>query len=65
MLEKEILKKLQGEHIRLVKNDGFVIDGRIKAVYDNCIEFFSNGRIIILSFERISEIAPFRNNRGG
>lgn len=61
-MEKTILLKLQGEHIRLVKSDGFVIDGRITAVYDNCIEFFSNGRMSVLSFDRISEIVPFRNH---
>ena len=62
-LDREILLKLQGKHVRLVKNDSFVIDGKIKNVYDDCIEFFSDGRIIILAFDRISEIAPYRNNR--
>ena len=63
-MNREILLKLQGEHVRLVKNDGFVIDGRIKSVYDDCIEFLSDGRIRILSFDRIAEIAPFRNDGG-
>lgn len=62
MLDREILLKLQGEHVRLVKNDGFVIDGRIKAVYEDCIEFFSDGRVRVLSFDRIAEISPFRNH---
>ena len=60
---KESLQQFLNQEVKLVKDDNFVIWGRITRIHDDCVEFFTDGRIIILSFERISEIAPFRNNR--
>lgn len=55
MLDKELLLKLQDKHIRLVKDDGFVIDGAIKAVYDDCVEFYTDGRVIRRTRKQLEE----------
>ena len=62
---KELLEKFLNQDVRLVKADGFVINGIIKEVHDDSILFFSDGRNLILSFDRIKEVVPLRGERHG
>ena len=62
---KELLEKFLNQDVRLVKDDGFVINGIIKEVHDDSILFFSDGRNLILSFDRIKEVVPLRGERHG
>ena len=66
-MNKESLEKFKGKSSKLVKSDGFVISGEIRNVFDDSIEFFTDGKLIILSFNRIGEISPLKhvNNGGG
>lgn len=61
---KEVLCQFLNQRVKLVKDDGFVIWGKITAIHDDCIEFFTDGRKIMLSFNRIKEVVPL-NRRGG
>ncbi len=60
-MNKELLMRFLGEFVRLIKDDDFVISGRIEQVEDDFIAFHTDGRTIILSFDRIKEIRPLRN----
>lgn len=55
---EEVLKSFLNTKVKLVKDDNFVIYGRIEAVYSDCIMFFTDGKTIMLSFDRIKEIVP-------
>lgn len=55
---KDVLQQFLNQKVKLVKDDGFVIWGKIIAVHDDCIEFFTDGRTTVLSFDRIKEIVP-------
>lgn len=59
MLE-EYLKKHLSEQVRLVKDDNFVISGKILKVYKNSILFLTDGKEMLISFDRIREICPLR-----
>lgn len=65
MLEKQSIEKYKGKRSRLVKSDGFVISGEIRNVFDDSIEFFTDGKLIILSFNRIGEISPLKHVHNG
>ena len=63
---KESLGQFLNQKVKLVKDDGFVIWGKIIAIHDDCIEFFTDDRTIVLSFDRIKEIVPLgRRGTGG
>ena len=66
-MNKKSLEKFLNRKVKLVKDDNFVISGEIKDVFDDSIEFFTDGKLIILAFSRIGEISPLKhvNNRGG
>lgn len=65
-MNKKSLEKFKGKSSKLVKSDGFVISGEIKNVFDDSIEFFTDEKLIILSFSRIGEISPLKRvNNGG
>lgn len=57
-MDKEILSRFLNQKIELVNDENFVLYGKIIVVYDGCIEFFTNGKTRVLSFERIKEIRP-------
>lgn len=57
---KEVLQQFLNQKVKLVKNDNFVIWGEIVAIHNDCIEFFTDGRTILISFDRISEVVPLR-----
>lgn len=57
-VDKEIFKQLLNQKVQLLNDEYFTISGYIKAVYNNCIAFQSNGKIRYLSFSRILEVRP-------
>ena len=57
---EDVLKSFLNSHVKLVKDDNFVIYGKIKAVHSDCILFFTDDKTIMLSFNRIKEIVPIR-----
>ena len=60
MIDKEALTCFLDQPVRIVKDDGFVISGRIQTVFPNCFEFFTDGKILLISFERVKEIVSLR-----
>ena len=57
-MDKEVFDKFLNTEIRIVKDDGFVISGRITTIYDNSIAFFTDGKTIYMNFDRVKEILP-------
>jgi hypothetical protein len=60
---KDLLDGLIGKKVKLLKDDNFCITGEITKVSTNSILFFTDGREILLSFSRIKEIVPVREQR--
>jgi len=61
-MDGEVLERYKRRFIRLVKDDGFVISGVIKEVHESCIVFRTDSKELVLSFERIKEIVPLRDD---
>jgi len=61
---KELLERFLNKKVRLVKDDSFVIYGVITKVADSSIIFYSDGREILISFNRIKEVVPLNYRRG-
>ena len=57
-MDKEFISRFLNTPVRIVKDDGFVIWGNIEATYNNGIHFFTDGKTIFLSYDRIKEIVP-------
>jgi len=57
-MEKEVISRFLNTNVKLVKDDNFVIYGSIQGCYNNGILFFTNGKSIFLSYNRINEIVP-------
>lgn len=57
-MDKEILKRFLNKKIQLINDENFVLYGKIIEIHDGYIEFFTDGKTRILSFERIKEIRP-------
>ena len=55
-MDKEILTRFLNQKIELVNDENFCLHGKIIAVYDDTIEFFTLGQLRIISFDRIKEI---------
>ena len=62
MVDKEILKKFLNIRIQLINDEYFVKDGVITGVFESSIAFFSNGKTIYLTFDRVKEIRPLGGN---
>ena len=60
---KESLQQFLNQEVKLVKDDDFVIWGMITRIHDDCIEFFTDNRIMVLSFNRIKEIVALGKGR--
>ena len=60
-MDGAVLKRYLGQKVTLIKDDDYVIFGIIKEIYDGCIIFYSDGKELALSFDRIKEIRPRRN----
>lgn len=57
-MEKDILTRFLNQHVRLVKDDNFVISGKILSCHDDGIMFYTDNKTIFLSYSRIKEISP-------
>ena len=64
-MDRKSLETFKGRRVQLVKKNNFVIDGEIKNVFTDSIEFFTKGKLILLSFDRIGEISPLKPINGG
>jgi hypothetical protein len=53
-----VLKRYLKQKVTLIKDDDFVIFGIVKEIHDGCIIFYSDGKELALSFDRIKEIRP-------
>lgn len=62
MLDKEIFENFFNTRVQIVKDDDFVISGRIIGIYNNAIAFFTDGKTIYMGFERVKEIKPYGEN---
>ena len=61
-MDKEILKRFFNQKIVIINDENFCLHGRIIGVYTDYIEFFTDGKTRILSFDRIKEIRPGGSN---
>ena len=61
-VDGSVLERYINQKVTLVKDDDYVIFGKIKEIHNNCIIFYSDGKELALSFDRIKEVRP--NNRG-
>jgi len=61
-LDKKILEACFQKPIQLINDENFIINGKITAIYENSVAFFSNGKIRYLDFNRIKEIRPLGEN---
>lgn len=61
-MDNELLSRFINQKVELINDEHFVMTGRITAVHDSFLEFFTGGKTRILSFDRIREIRPLRGN---
>ncbi len=59
-MEKEIITQFLNIKVKLVKNDDFVIWGFIKEICEDGVLFFTDGKLVFISYHRIREISPTR-----
>ena len=57
-MDEQILKRFLNKKIELINDENFCLHGRITGVYDGYIEFLTDGKTRILSFNRIKEMRP-------
>lgn len=57
-MDRKILTAFLHKPVSLLKSDDFLIWGKITKVSDDCILFYTDGKSILLSFDRIKEIQP-------
>lgn len=61
-MDKEVFDRFLNSRVQIVNDEHFVTSGRIVEVYDDTIAFFTGGKTIYLSFDRIKEIRPLGGN---
>jgi len=61
-LDSKSLKIFLGHRVKLVKKDGFILNGIINAIYEDSIEFRTNQATALISLEFVKEIVL--TNRG-
>ena len=59
-VDKEVFEENLGRRVQIVNNEFFTISGTIKAVYNNSVAIFTDGRLKYLSFSRILEVRPYK-----
>ena len=64
-MDKDALKLVLNLEVELVNDENFVKNGVITHIFDNTVAFFTRGKTIYLSFERIKEIRPLGVKRHG
>jgi hypothetical protein len=62
-MRKETISKVLGKNVKLIKNDGFVLIGKIDKVYEDAIFFTTNQTSALISLDAIREIV-FLNGGG-
>lgn len=55
-MDKEIFERLLHQKVQIVNDEHFTLDGKIEAVFNDTIAFYTKGKIKYLSFERILEV---------
>ena len=58
-MDKEILTRFLNRKIILINDEHFALHGKITGIYEDYIEFFTDGHVRILDFDRILEIRPY------
>lgn len=61
-MEKEHLGKFLGKPVKLVKKDGFILNGTIDAVYNDAIEFTTKQATSLISLDSIQETVLFNGD---
>ena len=62
-MKKEFFIKHKNKHITItLKPKGFLLDGEITAIFDDCFEFKTNQATSIIEYEQVSSI---KNRNGG
>jgi len=61
-VDGDVLKRYINQKVTLIKDDDFVIFEIIKEIHNGCIIFYTDGKELAHSFNRIKEVRP--NNRG-
>lgn len=57
-MDKEVFNRFLNSRVQIVNDEHFVMSGRIIEVYDDTIAFFTDGKTVYLSFDRIKEVRP-------
>ena len=55
-MDQEVFQKLSGKKVLIVNDEHFILTGEIRAVFNQSIAFFTDGKERYLSFNRILEI---------
>ena len=56
-MQKEIFEKLKGVEVKVVlKPKGFVLDGIIDAVFEDCFEFTTKQKTSYIDFESVMNV---------
>lgn len=61
-MDSKSLKIFLGHRVKLVKKNGFILNGIINAIYEDSIEFRTNQATALISLEFVKEIVL--TNRG-
>ena len=56
-MKKEHVEPFKDKHVKLQLNDGFVIDGVIDAVYDDCLKFTTKQKTSLIKFQMIAMLS--------
>ena len=62
-MDRQVFDSLLHQRVQIVNDEHFTIDGRIEAVFNNTVVLFTDGKTKFLSFDRILEVRPLKNNR--
>jgi hypothetical protein len=55
-MRKETISKVLGKNVKLIKNDGFVLIGKIDKAYEDAILFTTKQTSALISLDVIREI---------
>lgn len=64
-IRQEVLKKFEGDFVKLVLRNGFVLYGTITEVYSDSLYFTTRQKSSLISFFEIIEITPTTDKYGG
>ncbi len=52
----EVVKRFLNQHVKICLKNGFLIDGYIREIFEDCIVFVRKGNESVLDLDGISEI---------